>query len=180
MIETAAGIENLTLNVTQEIHVKASLDATFAALVEQLGKGNETPGGPMPMKIEPWPGGRWYRDLGDDNGHFWGHVQAIKRPTLLEIHRAAVHVLSARLERAVSPERRKWRNADQVPSRRARIHHGRTQAGCRDRLDEHARSCPQARAEGARLERSRCGRKAKEARLCVQYAWRPRHCWRAA
>jgi len=39
----------------------------------------------MPMKIEPWPGGRWYRDLGDNNGHFWGHVQAIKRPTLLEI-----------------------------------------------------------------------------------------------
>ncbi len=39
----------------------------------------------MPMKIEPRPGGRWYRDLGDDNGHFWGHVQAIKRPTLLEI-----------------------------------------------------------------------------------------------
>ncbi len=85
MIETAAGIENLTLNVTQEIHVKASLDATFAALVEQLGKGNETPGGPMPMVIELWPGGRWYRDLGDGNGHFWGNVQAIKRPTLLEI-----------------------------------------------------------------------------------------------
>ena len=39
----------------------------------------------MPMKIEPWPGGRWYRDLGDGNGHFWGNVQAIKRPTLLEI-----------------------------------------------------------------------------------------------
>jgi uncharacterized protein YndB with AHSA1/START domain len=39
----------------------------------------------MAMKLEPWPGGRWYRDLGDDNGHFWGHVQAIKRPTLLEI-----------------------------------------------------------------------------------------------
>jgi hypothetical protein len=39
----------------------------------------------MPLKIEAWPGGRWYRDLGDGNGHFWGHVQAIKRPTLLEL-----------------------------------------------------------------------------------------------
>jgi len=39
----------------------------------------------MPMIIEPWPGGRWYRDLGNDNGHLWGHVQAIKRPTLIEI-----------------------------------------------------------------------------------------------
>jgi uncharacterized protein YndB with AHSA1/START domain len=39
----------------------------------------------MPMVIEPRPGGRWFRDLGGDNGHFWGVVQAIKRPTLLEI-----------------------------------------------------------------------------------------------
>ncbi len=79
-------IEDLALNVTQEIHVRAPLEATFAALLEQLGPQNDTPDGkPMPLKIEPWPGGRWYRDLGDDNGHFWGHVQAIKRPTLLEI-----------------------------------------------------------------------------------------------
>src|SRR5256712_7779051 len=79
-------IEDLTLNVTQEIHVRASLEATFAALLEQIGPQNDTPDGkPMPMKIEPWPGGRWYRDLGAENGHFWGHVQAIKRPTLLEI-----------------------------------------------------------------------------------------------
>ena len=38
-----------------------------------------------PPKLEPWPGGRWFRDLGENNGHFWGVVQAIKRPTLLEI-----------------------------------------------------------------------------------------------
>jgi len=51
-------IEDLTLNVTQEIHVHASLEATFAALLEQLGPQNDTPDGkPMPMKIEPWPGG---------------------------------------------------------------------------------------------------------------------------
>ena len=80
-------IEDLTLNITQEIHVRASLEATFAALLEQIGPQNERMDGtPMPMKIEPWPGGRWYRDLGDQNGHLWGHVQAIKRPTLLEIY----------------------------------------------------------------------------------------------
>ena len=79
-------IENLTLSVTQEIHVRSSLTATFAALLEQMGPSNETPESQaMPMKIEPWPGGRWFRDLGDGNGHFWGVVQAIKRPTLLEI-----------------------------------------------------------------------------------------------
>jgi hypothetical protein len=86
MIQTATNIEDLTLNIAQEIHVNASLSVTFDALLEQIGPRNETPEGtPLPMKIEPWPGGRWYRDLGDNNGHFWGHVQAIKRPTLLEI-----------------------------------------------------------------------------------------------
>ena len=82
---TMMGIESLTLTVEQEIRVRASLENTFAALLEQLGPENETPERKMPMKIEAWPGGRWYRDLGDGNGHLWGHVQAIKRPTLLEI-----------------------------------------------------------------------------------------------
>lgn len=85
MIEAPASIEDMTLKVTQEIRVRASLATTFAALLEQLGPGNEHPDGtPMPMKLEPWPGGRWFRDLGDSNGHFWATVQAIKRPTLLE------------------------------------------------------------------------------------------------
>ncbi|MGH9496110.1 MAG: SRPBCC family protein [Candidatus Sulfotelmatobacter sp.] len=82
--ETVPGIESLSVNITQEIHVNASLETTFEALLEQLGPENETPERKMPMKLEAWPGGRWYRDLGDGNGHFWGHVQAIKRPTLLE------------------------------------------------------------------------------------------------
>lgn len=83
----AAVIENLMLNVTQEIHVKASPEKTFAALLEELGPENTTPEGTrMSLKIEPWPGGRWYRDLGDGNGHCWGHVQAIKKPTLLEFY----------------------------------------------------------------------------------------------
>jgi|ERR1017187_10151563 hypothetical protein len=85
MTAAVVALENLTLNVVQEIHVKASLEITFEALLEQLGPGNEvTNGTPMPMKLEAWPGGRWFRDLGDGNGHLWGHVQAIKRPTLLE------------------------------------------------------------------------------------------------
>ncbi len=88
MSSTAAAVvalENLTLNIRQEIHVKASLEVTFEALLEQLGPGNQVMDGtPMPMKLEAWPGGRWFRDLGDGNGHFWAAVQAIKRPTLLE------------------------------------------------------------------------------------------------
>ena len=79
-------VESLTLNVNQEVHVHASLSATFDALLEQMGPANQTPDGkPLPMKIEPHPGGRWFRDLGNNDGHLWGHVQAIKQPTLLEI-----------------------------------------------------------------------------------------------
>jgi uncharacterized protein YndB with AHSA1/START domain len=79
-------IEDLTLHVRKEIHVRASVESTFEALLEEIGPQNlNGEGAPMPMKLEAWPGGRWYRDLGDNNGHFWGNVQAIKRPTLLEI-----------------------------------------------------------------------------------------------
>src|SRR5215813_9782161 len=85
MTAVAPAIENLSINITQEIHVRASLAATFAALLEEMGPSNQgQPGVPMPMTLEPWPGGRWFRDLGNGNGHYWGHVQAIKRPTLLE------------------------------------------------------------------------------------------------
>ncbi len=82
---SALAVDDLILNVTQEVYVRASLDATFAALLEQLGPGFDTPeGNSLSAKVEAWPGGRWYRDLGEGNGHLWGHVQAIKRPTLLE------------------------------------------------------------------------------------------------
>lgn len=85
-VAVPSAVENLILNITNELHVRASLEDTFESLLEQLGPGADTPDGKaMPMKIEPWPGGRWYRDLGENNGHLWGHVQAIKRPTLLEI-----------------------------------------------------------------------------------------------
>jgi uncharacterized protein YndB with AHSA1/START domain len=83
----ATRVEDLTLSIDDEIHVKATLEVTFDALIDQLTVGmTAAEDKPMPMKIEPWPGGRWWRDLGDGNGHLWGHVQAIKRPTLLEFN----------------------------------------------------------------------------------------------
>lgn len=83
---TVPSLERLTLVVAHEVHVRAPLETTFEALLEQMGPGNENPDGtPLSMAIEPWPGGRWWRDLGAGNGHLWGLVQAIKRPTLLEI-----------------------------------------------------------------------------------------------
>ena len=78
-------LEDLTLAVVQEIRVHAPIDDTFTSLIEQLGPYSEMlDGTPMPMKLEAWPGGRWFRDLGNGNGHFWATVQAIKKPTLLE------------------------------------------------------------------------------------------------
>jgi hypothetical protein len=77
--------ESFQLRIQKEIQINASVPVTFAALLEQIGPGQTMPHGPMPMKLEPWPGGRWYRDLGNNSGHLWGHVQVIKPPTLLEI-----------------------------------------------------------------------------------------------
>jgi len=82
---TAEAVKNLMLRVTQEIRVRASLEKTFAALLEELGPASQRPDGtPMQMKLEAWPGGRWYRDLGDGKGHYWATVQSFKPPVLLE------------------------------------------------------------------------------------------------
>ena len=79
-------IQDQTFTIAEDITVHASIEQTFASLIAQMGRLNELPDGtPMPMVIEPRPGGRWYRELGGDNGHLWGFVQSIKRPTLLEI-----------------------------------------------------------------------------------------------
>ena len=86
MSSTALSLQSTTIQIAEDIRVRASIEVTFAALLDQLGPYNETQADkPMPMKLEAWPGGRWYRDLGDNNGHYWGTVQAIKKPTLLEI-----------------------------------------------------------------------------------------------
>ncbi|MGE5179749.1 MAG: SRPBCC family protein [Bacteroidota bacterium] len=86
MVLPASTANEMFVRITKEVRVKASLEATFEALLEELGPYHQVADDrPLPMKLEAWPGGRWYRDLGDQNGHFWGHVQAIKRPTLLEI-----------------------------------------------------------------------------------------------
>ncbi len=80
------GIESLSLDITEKMRVRAPLEIAFEALLEEMGPSNEGhQGTPMPMVLEARPGGRWFRDLGNGNGHLWGHVQAIKRPTLLEI-----------------------------------------------------------------------------------------------
>jgi len=75
-----------TLNVVKQMSIEASIEIVWESLMEGMGPealGGE--GGPMPMKLEAWPGGRWFRDIGEGVGHLWGHVQVIKPPKLLEI-----------------------------------------------------------------------------------------------
>jgi uncharacterized protein YndB with AHSA1/START domain len=72
--------------ITKEIEIAAPLEIVFETLLEHLGPLHEVEREmPLPMKLEARPGGRWYRDLGNDTGHFWGTVQVIKPPKLLEI-----------------------------------------------------------------------------------------------
>ncbi len=75
-----------TFEITRDEQITAPIEIVFETLLEHLGPRHETgPGYPLPMTLEPWPGGRWYRDLGNNTGHLWGHVQVIKPPKLLEI-----------------------------------------------------------------------------------------------
>jgi uncharacterized protein YndB with AHSA1/START domain len=75
-----------TISITREIEIGAPIEIAFEALLDEIGPSGQMPDGkPFPMVIEQWPGGRWYRDLGNNSGHLWGHVQVIKPPTLLEL-----------------------------------------------------------------------------------------------
>lgn len=76
----------LHFRIELERRVDASLDDVFEALLAQMGPEAEAPDGSrMQLTLEARPGGRWFRDLGNDEGHLWGHVQSIKRPVLLEL-----------------------------------------------------------------------------------------------
>src|SRR5262249_2114901 len=65
---------------------KAAPEKVFPAVLHQFGKGNTRPDGEsLGLDIEARPGGRWWRDRGNGIGHFWGVVQVIKPPSLLEL-----------------------------------------------------------------------------------------------
>ncbi|HEX3436246.1 MAG TPA: SRPBCC domain-containing protein [Pseudacidobacterium sp.] len=75
------------IEIVRDIEIAASIDIVFETVLEQLGPFGEEPDeSPMPLKLEAWPGGRWYRDLGNNTGQFWGFVQSIVPYHLLEIH----------------------------------------------------------------------------------------------
>ncbi len=78
--------QELMLDVAQSIDINAAIGDAYKSLVHRLTDASSTPDNkPMPMVLEEWPGGRWFRDLGNGQGHLWGFVQVIKPPNLIEI-----------------------------------------------------------------------------------------------
>ena len=78
-------LDDLTLDLSQELEIKAAPGDVFRSLAGQLAAIPGGDGKSMQLVLESWPGGRWFRDLGNGQGHLWGFVQVIKPPTLLEI-----------------------------------------------------------------------------------------------
>ena len=79
-------IEDLTLDITQSIDIKADIGDVFRSVLHRFGEGNKNlQGESLQMTLEQWAGGRWFRDRGNGIGHLWGHVQVIKPPVLLEL-----------------------------------------------------------------------------------------------
>ena len=75
-----------TLHVHKDLFIAATPDIVWESILAETGvEMRHGDGKPMSMKLEQFPGGRWFRDLGENQGHLWGHVQVIKPPNLLEI-----------------------------------------------------------------------------------------------
>lgn len=76
-----------TLEIVKVEEIAAPPEIVFESILATIGPESALPDGtPFPMTIEPWPGGRWFRDLGNNAGHLWAHVQVIKPPMLLELN----------------------------------------------------------------------------------------------
>lgn len=79
-------LEDMTIDIQQHVDVKADIGDAFKGVLHRFGEGSSRPDGEsMQMILEPWAGGRWFRDRGNGIGHLWGHVQVIKAPVLLEL-----------------------------------------------------------------------------------------------
>jgi hypothetical protein len=79
-------LNEMTLDINQNVEIKAAVGDVFRSVLHRFGEGFATPQGEsLQMILEPWPGGRWFRDRGNGVGHLWGHVQVIKAPVLLEL-----------------------------------------------------------------------------------------------
>ena len=74
-----------TLRIEKDLLIAAPIEIVWESVLEEVGPQMSPRDEVMPMTLEAWPGGRWWRDLGEKQGHLWGHVQVIKPPKVLEI-----------------------------------------------------------------------------------------------
>ena len=79
--------QDLVIDISQAVDVEASPEAVYRGVLDQLSNlRGDMEGEVLTLRLEEWPGGRWFRDLGDGAGHLWGFVQSIKPPTLIELY----------------------------------------------------------------------------------------------
>ena len=123
-----------TMQIIKEEMIDAPIEIVFQAMLDELGPESQMPDGtPMPLKLEPWPGGRWFRDLGNNAGHFWGHVQVIKPPQAAGDLRTDGDVVPRGQSHSIPIDRGRRPHASQThaqvdglhPTRASRRHAGR-------------------------------------------------------
>ena len=155
MTTTAPASENQTFTITEEIAVRASLEQTFASLIAQMGRLNETPDGtPLPMMLETAsrrplvsrPRRRQRAPVGLRAEH-----QAAGAARDLG---TAVHVDRRDLEPALPADRDARRHADHVHAHAGRAVPRRSPAAARVGMDRAARARPQGRRSRPRSRRT--------------------------
>ena len=130
-------MNDLTLEITEEMLINAAAADVFRSLLKRLAEDFRTPDGKsMSLVLEPWPGGRWFRDLGNKQGHLWGFVQVIKPPTLLEVTGPMMMSYPAANHVSVSSSRRSGGGTTLTLRHRAGPDRSRTSQGNDHRLGE--------------------------------------------
>jgi hypothetical protein len=85
MVMSQGMLDELVLDIEQTLEIKAAPGDVYEGLLRRLCNLEGEEGQPgIKLQLERWPGGRWFRDLGNGTGHLWGIVQSIKPPTLIE------------------------------------------------------------------------------------------------
>ena len=81
-----AASDSYLMDVEQTIDIDAAPGDVYEAVIDKMTRlSTGAKGEPLPLSLERWPGGRWFRDLGNGTGHLWGFVQSINPPTLIEV-----------------------------------------------------------------------------------------------
>ncbi len=79
-----------SLHIEMDVPISAPMDKVWGLITTRINDwmhgGEDGSGDRLDLTLETWPGGRLWRDLGDNGGHLWAFVQVIKPPYLLELY----------------------------------------------------------------------------------------------